>query len=179
MTSSQECGNDGSEERRVEERRRRRWGKSNLYLRLLLHFLLLFLLRERESSRTFFSRNQSISARHPLKSVLLLAASRVPVIDLIEERSSFHEICTNRGEREREYRKRAFPNLVFRNAFPGTFAPQFNFDFAAGASSAAAVIHFALSSGRKSGVGLLISSKVKVITSKFHFTDCSSKKLFY
>ena len=25
-------------------------------------------------------------------------------------------------------------------------------------------------------IGLLISSKVKVITSKFHFTDCSSKK---
>ena len=29
------------------------------------------------------------------------------------------------------------------------------------------------------GVGFLISSKVKVITSKFHFTACSSKKLFY
>ena len=28
-------------------------------------------------------------------------------------------------------------------------------------------------------LGLLISSKVKVITSKFHFTACSSKKLFY
>ena len=92
---------------------------------------------ERESSRRtsyLFSRNQSILARHPLKSVLLLAA-RVPLIDLIEERSSFHEICTNREERE--YRKRAaalFPNLVFRNAFPRTFAPQFNFDFAARAS---------------------------------------------
>ena len=30
-----------------------------------------------------------------------------------------------------------------------------------------------------SWLGLLISSKVKVITSKFHFTACSSKKLFY
>ena len=28
-------------------------------------------------------------------------------------------------------------------------------------------------------LGLLINSKVKVITSKFHFTACSSKKLFY
>ena len=28
---------------------------------------------ERESSRTFFSRNQSISARHPLKTLLLRA----------------------------------------------------------------------------------------------------------
>ena len=82
---------------------------------------------ERESSRTFFSRNQSILARHPLKSLLLLLRlARVPLIDLIEERSSFHEICTNRGEQsigskpphysQIWFSATLFPELLHRNS---------------------------------------------------------------
>ena len=86
-----------------------------------------------------------------LRAVLFLAGinpfrrvtrRRVPLIDLIEERSSFHEICTNRERRPQHYSEIWFSAALFAELLHRNLTSILQ-------SDRSAAVHFALSSGRQ------------------------------
>ena len=115
MISSQECGNGGSEE----------GGEAVKPIQSLSAASAPSPLPPFESC-TFF-----LAGINPFRRVIhpsIRERARVPLIDLIEERSF---VRRSMKYARIESAAALFPNLVFRSAFPRTFAPQFNFDFAA------------------------------------------------